>query len=158
MTTTYHSTHSLIFLLILMAISSISITSCGASGEFKDLRGMDDVDVIHIPSCMGKIAGSMVSIGNKDGKWLRGVTSIDIIACEGDAGKDAVMSAVRKAMQTDNSELLLETIQGNETVYIYGRPDHEKMKVKDILIISEAPRDLSVIRAKGSFDINDIAR
>ena len=66
------------------------------------------------------------------------------------------MKCFKDAIDSDRSELILETHDGPETTLIYGHIDDRSMKLKNLLIVSEEATELSVIRAKGTFDIRSV--
>lgn len=142
-----------VLISLLLAISS----SCGSSKEFSSLDYYDNIDIVHIPKGVGWMIGSVASIDDKDaGKILKGFKSITIVDCQGMKGRKEIMKCVKDAIDSDRSELILETHDGTETTLIYGHIDDRSMKLKNLLIVSEEASELSVIRAKGTFDIRSV--
>ena len=141
----------------LISLLLVIFSSCGSSKEFSSLDYFDNIDIIHIPQGVGWMIGSVASIDDKDaGKILKGFKSITIVECQGMKGREEIMECVKDAIDSDRSELILETHEGPETTLIYGHVDDKSMKLKNLLIVSEEATELSVIRAKGTFDIRSV--
>ena len=101
-----------VLISLLLAISS----SCGSSKEFSSLDYYDNIDIVHIPKGVGWMIGSVASIDDKDaGKILKGFKSITIVDCQGMKGRKEIMKCVKDAIDSDRSELILETHDGPET-------------------------------------------
>lgn len=146
-----------VYSVLISLLWMMACASCGSSREFSALDDYDNIDVFHIPQGVGWMLGPIASMGDKDaGKILKGFKSMTIVDCEGNRGRKEVMSCVKDAIDSDRSELILEVHEGKEATFIYGRVDEKSNKLKDIMIVADEPGDLSVIRAKGTFDISSL--
>lgn len=143
--------------ICLAAMSSLLI-SCGTPKEFSTLKGEKDIDIIHIPRGVGLIANSVgfFSSDRATREALKGFSSMDIVCCERRGNRKKVSEAIGTVLEKDRGELLIEVVEGREAIYIYGRPDTKKKKIKDVLIVCDEPSDMTVIRFKGTFNIKDI--
>ncbi len=146
-------------LLVFAAIilSSLCLISCGSTREFDQFKESQDIDVMHLP----KVATWMVSTlaGDKLAKSvIRGAGSIDIIDCQGEKNKEKVLAAVDEAVANSNSELVIEVTEAKEIVRIYGRPDGKKNKIRNVIIVSDEPKELSVVRLNGAINFDAIIK
>lgn len=143
---------------IIFGTLSIGVTSCGTAEEFANLRHEKDIDVMHIPRGVGFLANTAgVFFRDKAARSaLTGFKSMDIISCERKGNRQKVYQAVAYAREKNRLELLIEAREGNETTYIYGYPDIKSNKVKDAMIVCEEPSDLTVVRMKGSFNLQSL--
>lgn len=146
---------SIFFGAVLIAIF---IPSCGSSKELSALEGESGIEMVHIPRALGFMAktAGMFSGDNEDGKSLKGFRSMDVITCKKKAKKNKIYDITKKIIENDKSELILEVTENREKTIIYGYPDFKKKKIKDVWIFCDEPSELTVIRAKGSFDIGSI--
>ena len=145
-------------LIIIDLALTAMLASCGSSKEFSRLGGLDGVDVVHIPQgmmAMAKTAG--LTSGDKElRRVVNGVKSLDVVSCDNRRSREEVMKCALEAISDSKSELLIEVAEKNERTAIYGRCDEGSDKVADVVIVAESAGDLSVIRAKGKFDITDL--
>ena len=91
-----------------------------------------------------------------DAAVLKGFKSLDVITCESREGRDKVYRVLNKALESSNSELMIEVREGPERTVIYGVPDTIRNEVRDLTIIDEEPAELSVVHAKGTFSITKL--
>lgn len=134
------------------------IPSCGSSKELSALEGESGIEMVHIPRALGFIAktAGMFSGDNEDGKSLKGFKSMDVITCRNMSSRGKTYAVTKRAIDSGKSELILEVTEGKERTLIYGFPDYDKNKIKDIWIFSDKPSELNVIHMNGSFDIGSI--
>lgn len=146
-------------ILIAAIVCLFSITtlgSCGSAGEFSQLKQCSGTDVVHLPKGATFLLSSMVG-GNKEASSLmRSLGSVDVVSCEGNANRAKVLEVTQSVISKEKAELILETAEGNENVRIYGKPDTNKGKVSNVIIISDEPGELSVVRMKGSMDLKTL--
>lgn len=144
--------------LTVVGLIMTAMASCSPSREFADLKGDDNIEVIHIPRVVSSLTGALLKMdGEKDGTAvLKGFKSLDVITCESREGREKVYRVLNKALESSNSELMIEVREGPEKTVIYGVPDTIRNEVRDITIIDEEPAELSVVHAKGTFSITKL--
>lgn len=143
--------------IALISVCAVIFCSCGSSKEFSEIKDYENIEIVHIPQGLGWMYRLIVPLDDSEsGKFLKGFKSMTIVDCEGNRGRKEVMSCVKDAINSDRSELILEVHEGKEATFIYGRVDERSNKLKDIMIVADEPGDLSVIRAKGTFDISSL--
>lgn len=149
---------SAVFALTAILLSLFCFPSCDSSREFSSLSQFDDVDVLHIPKGMTYIASTFVSKDNLAKSLLRGAGSLDIVNCEGRKNKERILAVVKDAVSASHAELILEVNENKESVRIYGNPDTKKNKLRNVIIVSDEPGDLSVVRLNGSINLDTLVK
>ena len=155
---TTKATSPVLLLLTVVGLIMTAMASCSPSREFADLKGDDNIEVIHIPRVVSSLTGALLKMdGEKDdAAVLKGFKSLDVITCESREGRDKVYRVLNKALESSNSELMIEVREGPERTVIYGVPDTIRNEVRDLTIIDEEPAELSVVHAKGTFSITKL--
>lgn len=155
---TTKATSPVLLLLTVVGLIMTAMASCSPSREFADLKGDDNIEVIHIPRVVSSLTGAILKMnGDKEGaSVLKGFNSLDIITCESRESRDKVYSVLDNALGSTDSELIIEVNEGPERTVIYGIPDTVRHEVRDITIVAEEPAELSVVHAKGSFSITTL--
>lgn len=143
-----------VFIYLLLIVGC---TSCGSPKEFRQLKSYDNIDIVHIPRGIGWMIGPTLSMADGEaGRMVRGFRSLTVVDCEGKKGRKEVMECVDRVLDKDKSELIIETHEGKESTFIYGRIKPGDKKIRDLIIVTDEPSDLSVVRIKGSFDLNAV--
>lgn len=142
--------------LIASLLLLLGLCACGSSKEFSSLKGEENIDVIHIPRSLGWLAGatSLMSGDSEAASLLSGFKSLDIVSCEGNGDREKIYDVLGEVLKADNSELFIEVVENKEKTSIYGHADIEKKKIKNMIIVTEEPGELSLIRARGSFNLD----
>lgn len=144
--------HTTIFALIILAL-----TSCGSAGQFSSLKGIDNVDVVHIPrGLMMMTRASAGKEGATEARMMKSVKSMDVVHCGNSKARQRVMDAAAEARKADKSELIMRVVEGREVTEIYGTVDEKKNTLGNILIITEDAANLSVVRLRGNFNLSDV--
>ncbi len=146
--------NSLSLIATLMILWGLS--SCGSAGEFSRFKKYDNVDVVHIPKFVTHLTSCLVKSDKGPQSLVKGLGSLDVVSCEDEKNFGDVIKEAESVIEKEKSELILEVTEAKERVRIYGNSDTNKGKVKNVIIISEEPGELSVVRINGSINMADI--
>ncbi len=146
---------SLIFIILSF---SLILASCGSAEEFSQLENLDGVEVMHLPSGLVSLSKTFVSksVDKESERIINGVKNLDLVSCYNSQNREKVMKNALDAVSKSKSEVLMNISEGAEHITIYGRCDFKNLKVTDVVIVAENPDELSVIRAKGNFNISNL--
>lgn len=135
--------------------------SCNAQKLFGELAAIKGVESTYIgPGMMSSpIVQSIVGNGEFGGRLPSGIIeelkTIEIIEADNTKTVETVKSTAKKILEKLHTDILMETIDGDDIMVIYGIPSSKGKDAgyTDLIIVSYEPCDYNLIHISGKINM-----
>ena len=152
--------HTLIKVALCAAIMFISTSAYASGKDFKKLAKIDGVEHVHVGKFLLNLAaknggnidlGENMSFVGKSGDILEKIDSIDVFTCEDKKSKEQLSRQVRKMLDGNGWEPLINATDENGEKSIIYQKQHGKHTT--VIVFAEEEGEASLVVIDGKLDM-----